>query len=110
MVILEEKLKNEKAMTKGYKTLIKKLKEYLIVVGVNSGSKHPVKKLLEDKDKTIQSLKKKLKIPTIDHTQTEELLTLQREKHYFQQEVLNLKEKILQIENEGNNYKRKRII
>jgi FtsZ-binding cell division protein ZapB len=55
---------------------------------------------LEEKDKTIQSLKNKIKIVVVDHSQTEELLTLQREKYSFQQEISNLKAKILQIENE----------
>lgn len=59
-----------------------------------------MKKLLDEKENTIQSLKKKLKIPISDHPQMEELLTLQKEKYYFQQEVLNSKAKILQIEND----------
>ena len=73
---LEEQLKKEKAMSKAWKTQVKKLEEDLLEKGIQLGTKNPIKKLLEEKDKTIQSLKKKLKIPITDHHQTEELLVL----------------------------------
>lgn len=58
------------------------------------------KKLLEEKYKTITSLKKQVKIPVINHPQTEELLSLQEEVNSLQQSTLDLKEKVLQLENE----------
>ena len=50
-----------------------------MAMGVKPDSKNPKNKLLEEKDKTISSLKKQLKIPVVDHPQIEELLTLQEE-------------------------------
>ena len=55
---LEDQLKKKKAMRKGWQVQIKKLETYLMVVGKNSDSMNPSKKLLEEKDKTISSLKK----------------------------------------------------
>jgi molecular chaperone DnaK (HSP70) len=97
---LEEQLKKEKAMSKAWQTQVMKLEANLLAKGIQPRTKQPIKKLLEEKDKTIQSLKKKLKILVTDHPQTEELLVLQRERDSYQEEVLNLKAKILQFENE----------
>ena len=63
-------------MGKSWQTQIKKLKEYLMEMGVNPDSQKSVKKLLDEKDKTISYLKKRLKILVEDHPQIEELLTL----------------------------------
>ena len=67
---LEEQLKNQKAMSKGWQVQIKKLETYLMVVGKKSDSKNPAKKLLDEKDKTISSLKKKIEILVTYHPQT----------------------------------------
>ena len=72
---LEEQLKKEKAMGKAWKTKIKKLEADLMETGVNSDSQKSVKKLLEEKDKMMTSLKKQLKIPATDHPQIEELIS-----------------------------------
>ena len=67
---LEKKLKKKKAMNKGWQVQIKKLEIDLMVVGKKSDNKKPTKKVLEEKDKTIISLKKQLKILVTDHPQT----------------------------------------
>ena len=77
IVQLEGKLKQEREANKIWKTKIEKLEVDLIVVGEDPKDSHPIKKLLDDKEKTIQALKKKLKIPRTEHVQIEELVTLQ---------------------------------
>ena len=53
--------------------------------------------MLEEKDKTIQSLKKKLNILDSDHPQTQELFVLKKERDELQEEFLDLKAKLLQL-------------
>ena len=84
-------------MSKGWKNQIKKLEDDLVAVGGKYGEKKSAKNLLEGKDKNIQLLKKKLKIPDSDHPQTHELLILQKERDELQEEVLNLKANLLQL-------------
>ena len=47
------------------------------------------KKLLEEKDNTIQVLEKKLKIPNVEHSRSSELFTLQEEKDKIYQEMMD---------------------
>jgi len=84
VIKLEEKLNKEKAMGKDWKTKIKKMESDLMEMGVKTDSKNSVKKMLEEKDKTISSLKEQLKILVVNHPQTEELLTLQEEVNSLQ--------------------------
>ena len=51
------------------------------------------KKLLEEKDNTIQVLKKKLKFPNAEHVQSSELFTFQEEKEKVYQEMMDYKGK-----------------
>ena len=53
------------------------------------------KKLIEEKDKRIESLQKKLKVATSDHPQTEEIMVIQAENDELKKEVMELKAKIL---------------
>lgn len=64
---LEYHIKREKNMSKGWKNKIKKLEVDLVAVGGRFGEKKLAKNMFEEKDKTIQSLKKKLKVPNSDH-------------------------------------------
>jgi hypothetical protein len=66
----------------------------------NLKKKQSVKNLLDEKEKVIKSLKKQLKIPVIDHPQTEDLVVLQKERDDFEKEALNLKGKVLQLTQE----------
>ena len=73
---LEKQLKKEKAMSKASQTHVKSYENELIVAGLQPKEKQPVKKLLDEKEKVIKSLKKQLKIPVTDHPRTEELVVL----------------------------------
>ena len=59
---------------------IKKLQGDVVILGTEPSNMQTTKKLLEDKDNTIQVLKKKLKVPNVEHVQSLELFTLQQEK------------------------------
>ena len=84
-------------MSKGWKNEIKKLEVDLIATEGNSSEKQASKKFLEDKEKIIQDLKRKLKIIETDHPQTQELLDFQKERDDLNKETLKLKAKFLQL-------------
>ena len=79
VIKLEQQSRKEKAMGKSWQTQIKKLEAYLMEMEVKPDSNKHVKKLLEEKDKTTNSLKKQLKMHVAYNPQTEEFLTLQEE-------------------------------
>ena len=54
-------------------------------------------KLLDDKEKEIQTLKKKLKIPTTQFAQTKELADFEREKETLNIELTDCKSKLLKL-------------
>ena len=54
-------------------------------------------KLLDDKEKEIQTLKKKLKIPATQLTQAEELAEFEREKETLNAELIEYKSKLLKL-------------
>jgi hypothetical protein len=59
-----------------------------------------VKSSMDEKDKLIQSLKKKLKMFAIEYPQTTELVALKQEKETLHQESLDYKARELQLEQE----------
>lgn len=63
-------------MGKAWQTWVKNMVYDLLAKGIQPRKKEPIKKLLDEKEKTIQSLKKKLKIPVFYHPRIEELLVL----------------------------------
>ena len=67
-------------MSRAWQTQVKSYENELIFVEVQPKEKQSVKKLLDEKEKVIKSLKKQLKILVIDHHQTEELVELQKRK------------------------------
>ena len=77
---MEVQLKHEKVENKANLIQIKKLQADVISVESEPGNAQAAKKLLEEKDNTIQVLKKKLKIPNVEHAQSSELFILQEEK------------------------------
>ena len=58
------------------------------------------KKLIEEKDKLIESLQKNLKGFPSDHPKTEEIVVIQAEKEELNKEIMELKAKVLQITKE----------
>jgi hypothetical protein len=92
---LDGQLKQEKASSKAWQTQVKRLE---------SEGPQGVKASLDEKEKMIQSLKKKLKMSATEHPQTTELASLEKEKETFRQEALNYKAKVLQLEKEKENW------
>jgi type IV secretory pathway VirB4 component len=84
-------LRQEKASNRAWKTQVKRLE---------SECPQGVKSSLDEKDKLIQRLKKKLKMSTTKHPQTTELVSLEQEKEEFRQEALDYKAKVLKLEKE----------
>ena len=97
---MEEHVKREKAASKGWKTQVKKLEADLVNLGSVPTEKKSNKKLIEENDKLIESLQKKLKGAASDHPQTEEIMVIQSENDELKKEVMQLKPKILQINRE----------
>ena len=95
MIKLEEQIKREKVASKGWKTQVKKLETDLVNLGSKPNEKKSNKKLIEEKDKLIESLQKKLKGSTIDHPQTEEIMVIQAKKEELKKENLEIKDELL---------------
>ena len=68
----------------------------MIGAGSSTSDKKANKKLLDEKDKLIESLQKKLKGTPAEHPQIEEIIVIQAEKDRLSDEVLKLKAKLLQ--------------
>jgi FtsZ-binding cell division protein ZapB len=92
---LDGQLKQEKVSSKAWMTQVKKLE---------SEGPQGLKASLDEKDKMIQSLKKRLKMSPTDHPQTTELVALEQEKEIFRQEALDYKAKLLQLEKEKEHW------
>ena len=67
VIKLEEHIKREKVASKVWKTQVKKLEVDLVNLGSVPTEKKSNKKLIEEKDKLIESLPKKLKGVPLDH-------------------------------------------
>lgn len=101
MVIkLEKQLNQEKEENKACQTHIKRSQLDIIYLGEEPNDMKPIKSLFNDKDNTIQVIKKKLSITSTKHVQNIELTTLQQEKYFIYQEMMTYKGKVLKLENE----------
>ena len=80
VIKLEEQIKRERAASKGWKTQAKKVEADLVNLSSIPAKKKSNKKLIDEKDKFIESLQKKLKGTPVDHPQTEEILAIQAKK------------------------------
>ena len=100
MLRLRSKSKEKKVASKGWKTQVKKLEADLVNLGSVPTEKKSNKKLIEEKDKLIESLQKKLRGVPSDHPQFEEIVVIQAEKEELKKEVMELKAKVLQITKE----------
>ena len=67
----------------------------LVVQGSKDKEIENTRKLLDDKDKQIESLQKKLKMLVTDHPQTDEIMAFQKKKEDLKNEILDLKSKLL---------------
>ena len=100
----------EKAASKGWKTQVKKLETDLVNLGSKSNEKKSNKKLIEEKDKHIESLQKTLKGSTTDHPQTEEIMEIQVKNEELKKENLELKAKLLQVTKEKEELANKSVV
>ena len=67
---MEVQLKNERVENKANLIQIKKLQGYVVSLGIELGNIQVTKNILEEKDNTIQVLKKKLKVLNAEHAQS----------------------------------------
>ena len=100
MIKLEEHIQKEKDASKGWKVQVKKLEVDLVAQGSNANENKATKKLLDEKDKQIENLQKKLKFSTIDHPQTKEILVYKKKCDDLKEEVLDIKSKLLKVVHE----------
>ena len=110
MIKLEEQIKREKASSKGCKTWVKKLEKNLVNLGSKPNEKKSNKKLIEEKDKLIETLQKKLKGFVTDHPQTEEIMVIQARNEELKKENLELKAKLLQVTKEKEELVNKSVV
>ena len=95
---LEEQVRREKVASKGWKVQVKKLEANLVAQGSKDKESKATKKLLDEKDKHIENLQKKLKFFVTDHPQKEEILVYKNKNDDLKEEVLDFKSKLFQEE------------
>jgi len=101
---MEIQLKHEKVENKANLIQIKNLQRDIVSLGNKPNNMQVTKKLLEEKDNTIQVLKKKLKVPNAEHVQYSELFALQEEKEKVYQEMMDYKRKLLNMQEEKDKW------
>ena len=97
---LEEQVKREIVASKQWKVQVKKLEANLVAQGSKDKESKATKKLLDEKDKQIEKLQKTLKIYVTYHPQTDEMMAYKKKNDDLKEEVLDLKSKLLQAEQE----------
>ena len=63
-----------------------------------------VQKMLDDRDKEIQTLKKKLRVPVTQLAQADELDDFKKEKEALKSELIDCKDKLLNLEEKGRQW------
>ena len=96
VVKIEEHIKREKA-AKGWKVQLKKLEIDLVNLGSKHNEKKSNKKLIDENDKLMENLQKKLKGYVTDHPQTKEIMVIQTKNEALKKEIMELKAKLLQV-------------
>ena len=81
----------------------------LMVSGTEPDNIQMDKKLLEDKENTIQVLKKNIKVKRVQHVQLSELMVLQQEKEKIPQEMMDYKHKVLKFQEENQAWEVERL-
>ena len=95
---------------KAHSLQIKELQTDLITSGTKPTNFQATKKLLEEKEKTIQFLQKKLKVPVAQHVQLSKLTVLQQEKDKIYQELMEFKGKMLNLSKDKDAYEIERSV
>ena len=101
---MEVQLKHEKIENKANFIQIKKFQGDFIILGTEPINMQATKNILEEKDNTIQVLKKKLKVPNAEHVQSSELFAFQEEKQKVYQEMMDYKGKSLKLQEEKDKW------
>ena len=101
---MEIQLKHEKVENKANLIQIKMLQGDIIILGTEPNNMQATKNLLEEKDNTIQVLKKKLKVPNVEHVQSSKFFALQEEKEKVYQEMMDYKGKSLKLQEEKDKW------
>ena len=87
VIKLEEQIKREKTTSKGCKTQVKKLEIDLVNLGSKPNEKNSNKKLIEEKDKLIESIQNNLEGSATDHPQTEDIMVNQAKNEELKKEI-----------------------
>jgi len=87
---LELRVKQEKIASKSHQKQIKALESDIITESADQKDVKALKKLLDSKDKLINELKEKLKIPPTQVLQRPESIEVESDKEHLQQRVLYL--------------------
>ena len=94
---LENQLKQERVENKTYQQQIKKLQGDILAMDSKEDKGKTTKKILSEKEITIQLLKKKLKILATQQIQASKLTFLEKEKESLSQELNDTKSKLLKF-------------
>ena len=97
---LEEQVRREKVASKGWKFQVKKLEANLVAQGSKDKESKATKKLLDEKDKQIENMQKKLKIYVTEHPQIDDIMAYKKKNDDLKEELLDLKSKLLEEEQE----------
>ena len=100
MESLKQQNNRLKASAQAWKGQVKQLEADLLAKTSDANRKKEMKKLLNEKGRLIEELKKKLKLEPTDHPHTREFMSLQQECDSLKDEVLGLKAKIIQMDKE----------
>ena len=110
VIKLEEQIKREKTTSKGCKTQVKKLEIDLVNLGSKPNEKNSNKKLIEEKDKLIESIQNNLEGSATDHPQTEDIMVNQAKNEELKKENLELKAKLIQVTKEKEELLNKSVV
>lgn len=90
-------LKLEKTNSRALNTQNEELKKLIVKIGVNPEDKIAVQKLLQGAETEIQVLRKKLKLPSIEHPMATEVAEVEKEKETLIQEILQRNEEVTKL-------------
>ena len=97
-------LRKERVENKALKSKINNLQKEALQIEGPAQKGIFAQKLLDDKEKEIQTLKKKLKIPATQLAQAKELADFEREKEALNAELTDCKAKLLKLEEKGRHW------
>lgn len=98
---MELRVKQEQTAIKSHQKQIKSLESDIVTESTNQKDVKALQKLLDNKDKLINELKEKLKIPPTQVLQTPELTEVETDKEHLQQRVLYLYSQINNLTKEN---------